>query len=215
MGYPHWTLSDTQALERLYPDTSNDVLGRVFGRQAKAVGLKARSMGLKKSERFLAENTGRIKPGQTPWNKGVKGSTGTQAGCLATQFRPGRDPSEARNYRPIGSLRITKDGYLEQKVTDNQSIPPARRWVAFHRIVWERENGHVPHGHIVVFRPGMLTTDPALITVDRLECITRSENMQRNTYHRYGKEVAQLIQLRGVITRKIREKEKELEHEHQ
>lgn len=61
----------------------------------------------------------------------------------------------------------------------------------------------------------MLTTDPEMVTVDRLECITRSENMLRNTYHRYGKEVAQLIQLRGVITRKIREKEKELEHEHQ
>lgn len=215
MGYPNWTLSDTQALERLYPDTSNDVLGRVFGRQAKAVGLKARSIGLKKSDRFMAEGAGRIKPGQTPWNKGVKGSTGTQAGCLATQFRPGRDPSEARNYRPIGSLRITKDGYLEQKVTDDQSVYPARRWVALHRLVWERENGQPPNGHIVVFRPGMLTTDADLITVDRLECITRSENMRRNTYHRYGKEIAQLIQLRGVITRKIREKEKELEHEHQ
>jgi len=172
-------------------------------------------MGLKKSAKFMAEESGRIKPGQSPWNKGVKGSTGTQAGCLATQFRPGRDPSEARNYRPIGSLRITKDGYLEQKVTDDQSVYPARRWVALHRLVWERENGQPPNGHIVVFRPGMLTTDADLITVDRLECITRSENMQRNTYHRYGKEIAQLIQLRGVITRKIREKEKELEHEHQ
>lgn len=215
MGYPNWTLSDTQALERLYPDTSNAVLSRVFNRPARAIGLKARSMGLKKSAKFMAEESGRIKPGQSPWNKGVKGSTGTQAGCLATQFRPGRDPSEARNYRPIGSLRITKDGYLEQKVTDDQSVYPARRWVALHRLVWERENGQPPNGHIVVFRPGMLTTDADLITVDRLECITRSENMQRNTYHRYGKEVAQLIQLRGVITRKIREKEKELEHEHQ
>ena len=215
MGSPHWSATETQSLAALYPDTSNAVLSRVFNRPARAIGLKARSMGLKKSAKFMAEESGRIKPGQSPWNKGVKGSTGTQAGCLATQFRPGRDPSEARNYRPIGSLRITKDGYLEQKVTDDQSVYPARRWVALHRLVWERENGQPPNGHIVVFRPGMLTTDADLITVDRLECITRSENMQRNTYHRYGKEIAQLIQLRGVITRKIREKEKELEHEHQ
>ena len=215
MGSPHWSATETQSLAALYPDTSNAVLSRVFNRPARAIGLKARSMGLKKSAKFMAYESGRIKPGQTPWNKGVKGSTGTQAGCLATQFRPGRDPSEARNYRPIGSLRITKDGYLEQKVTDDQSVYPARRWVALHRLVWERENGQPPNGHIVVFRPGMLTTDADLITVDRLECITRSENMQRNTYHRYGKEIAQLIQLRGVITRKIREKEKELEHEHQ
>ena len=54
MGYQHWTLSDTQALARLYPDTSNEVLGRVFGRPAMAIGLKARSMGLKKSEQFMA-----------------------------------------------------------------------------------------------------------------------------------------------------------------
>ena len=215
MGYQHWTLSDTQALARLYPDTSNEVLGRVFGRPAMAIGLKARSIGLKKSDRFMAEGAGRIKPGQTPWNKGVKGSTGTQEACRATQFKPGRAPQDAPNYRPVGSLRITKYGYLEQKVTDDQGVYPARRWVALHRIVWERENGQVPPGHIVVFRQGLLTTDPDLITVDRLECITRSENMLRNTYHRYGKEVAQLIQLRGVITRKIREKEKELEREHQ
>lgn len=215
MGSPHWTTTELQSLASLYPDTSNAVLSRVFNRPARAIGLKARSMGLKKSAKFMAYESGRIRPGQTPWNKGVKGSTGTQAGCLATQFRPGRDPSEARNYRPIGSLRITKDGYLEQKTTDDQSVYPARRWVAMHRIVWERENGQVPPGHIVVFRQGMLTTDTDLITVDRLECITRAENMRRNTYHRYGKEVAQLIQLRGVITRKIREKEKELEHEHQ
>ena len=215
MGSPHWTESEMQALARLYPDTSNEVLGRVFGRPAMAIGLKARSIGLKKSDRFMAEGAGRIKPGQTPWNKGVKGSTGTQEACRATQFKPGRAPQDAPNYRPVGSLRITKDGYLEQKVTDDQGVYPARRWVALHRIVWERENGQVPPGHIVVFRQGLLTTDPDLITVDRLECITRSENMQRNTYHRYGKEVAQLIQLRGVITRKIREKEKELEREHQ
>lgn len=215
MGSPHWTTTELQSLASLYPDTSNAVLSRVFNRPARAIGLKARSMGLKKSAKFMAYESGRIRPGQTPWNKGVKGSTGTQAGCLATQFRPGRDPSEARNYRPIGSLRITKDGYLEQKTTDDQSVYPARRWVAMHRIVWERENGQVPPGHIVVFRQGMLTTDTDLITVDRLECITRAENMRRNTCHRYGKEVAQLIQLRGVITRKIREKEKELEHEHQ
>ena len=165
----------------------------------------------------MAEESGRIKPGQSPWNKGVKGSTGTQDACRATQFKPGRAPSEARNYKPVGSLRISKDGYLEKKVTDDQSIYPARRWVALHRLVWERKNGQVPKGHIVVFRPGMLATEPDQITVDRLECITRSENMQRNTYHRYGKEIAQLIQLRGAITRKIREKEKEkeLEHEHQ
>ena len=208
MGAPKWHPDDKAMLARLYPNTPNETLGMLFGgRTARAIGLKARVMGLRKSEQFMAEHHTRIKPGATPWNKGVKGSTGTQDGCRATQFRPGRSPAEAANYKPIGSFRITKDGYLEQKVTDDQSVVPARRWVALHRLVWERVHGPVPHGHIVVFRPGMATTEPDLVTIDRVECISRRENMMRNTYHRYGEEVAKLIQLRGAITRQIRKRQ--------
>lgn len=208
MGAPKWHPDDEAMLARLYPNTPNETLGMLFGgRTARAIGLKARGMGLRKSEQFMAEHHTRIKPGTTPWNKGVKGSTGTQDGCRATQFRPGRQPAEATNYKPIGSFRITKNGYLEQKVTDDQSVAPARRWVALHRLVWERVHGPVPHGHIVVFRPGMATTDPDQVTIDRVECISRRENMMRNTCHRYGEEVAKLIQLRGAITRQIRKRQ--------
>ena len=70
MGSPHWTTTEMQSLVMLYPDTSNAVLSRVFNRPAKAIGLKARSMGLKKSAKFMAEESGRIRPGQSPWNKG-------------------------------------------------------------------------------------------------------------------------------------------------
>jgi len=33
----------------------------------------------------------------------------------ATQFRKGCAPEESRNYLPIGSLRLTKNGWLEEK----------------------------------------------------------------------------------------------------
>jgi hypothetical protein len=43
-----------------------------------------------------------------------------------------------------------------------------------------------------------------IITLGRLELISRAENMRRNSYHtRYPKEVAQLIQLRGALNRQI------------
>ena len=213
MGSKHWSQADKQALAALYPETSNEVLGRVFGKSPKAIGLMARSLGVCKSARYMAEEVPRIKPGQTPWNKGISFDPGGRS--AATRFQPGRPASEASNYKPIGSLRVTKDGYLEQKVTDDASLAPARRWVALHRLVWEREHGAVPPGHIVVFRHGMRTTNPDQITADRLECITRSENMQRNTCHRYGPEVAKLVQLRGAINRQIRKREKEQNHEHQ
>lgn len=213
MGSKHWSPEDKKALAALYPDTSNEVLGRVFGRPPKAIGLMARSLGVRKSERYMAEEVPRIKPGQAPWNKGISFDPGGRS--AATRFQHGRPASESSNYKPIGSLRVTKDGYLEQKVTDDASLAPARRWVALHRLVWEQEHGAVPPGHIVVFRQGMHTTEPDQITADRVECITRAENMRRNTYHRYGPEVAKLVQLRGAINRQIRKREKEQNHEHQ
>ena len=55
-----------------------------------------------------------------------------------------------------------------------------------------------------MFKPGRKTTDPARITADGLELVTRAELMRRNSYHNnYPKEVALLIQLKGALNRKI------------
>ena len=154
----------------------------------------------------------RIQPGATPWNKGKPGSTGTHAACRATQFHKGRPASEARNYLPIGSLRVCADGYLERKTTDDPAIARARRWIAVPRIVWEAANGSVPAGPLVVFRAGRRTTDIEKITLDALELVTRAENMRRNSVHsKYPPEVARLVQLRGALTRQINRKTKEVE----
>lgn len=205
-----YTPSELAYLREHYADTSNDMLGKVLNRNARNVAQKARKLGLAKSPHFLEAHGGRFQQGLHPWNKGVPGSTGHQDACRATQFKPGRPAELSANYRAIGSVRIAKGGYLEQKITDDRSLYPARRWKSAHSLVWEREVGPIPPGHIVVFKPGMLTTDLEQITPDRLECISRAENMARNTVHRYGKDIAQLIQLRAAITRQLNKKEKEL-----
>lgn len=205
-----YTPSELAYLREHYADTPNDMLGKVLNRNARNVAQKARKLGLAKSPHFLEVHGGRFAPGLQPWNKGVPGSTGHQDACRATQFKPGRPAELSANYRPIGSVRVAKGGYLEQKITDDRSLYPARRWKSAHSLVWEREVGPIPPGHIVVFKPGMLTTDLEQITPDRLECISRAENMARNTVHRYGKDIAQLIQLRAAITRQLNKKEKEL-----
>lgn len=66
----------------------------------------------------------------------------------------------------------------------------------------------MPKGHLVVFRPGRKTLDAELITLDAVELITRAENMARNTMHRLPKELAQVHQLRGVLTRTINQRQK-------
>jgi hypothetical protein len=213
---------DVEALRRLYPDYTAEVVARTIGCSVKAVYTKAHELGLSKSAEWIAEQAreamsrlnhggrrSQFTKGFTPWNKGIKGSTGTQDGCRATQFRPGRLPQDARNYVPIGSERMTKDGYLERKVTDDQDLVPARRWVAVHRLVWEATHGPVPAGHVVIFRPGQKTIIKAEITVDRLELVSRRELMLRNTVHRHGPEIARVHQLRGAITRQINKRLKD------
>lgn len=146
--------------------------------------------------------SGRFYPGQarTP-GSGAKGPN-------RTSFKPGRPAHESRNYLPIGSTRISKDGYIERKVTDDPTIYPARRWVAEHRLVWEREVGPIPPGHIVVSRSGRHSTDVTQITPDTLECISKAENMRRNTVHNYPQPIVQVVQLRGTLIRTINQRRK-------
>lgn len=217
-----WDDIEVAILRDLYPDFRTDDIATVLGRTAAQTYRKANSIGLHKSEAFYASpmagrldgirgTSTRFQKGQQSWTKGTKGVVGVQEACRATQFKKGRPAHEAHNYLPVGSERLTKDGYLERKMTDDQSMVPARRWTAVHRLVWMDANGPVPKGHVVVFKQGMKTTKPEEITLDRLECITYADNMRRNTLHRYPKEIADLMRLRGVLHRQINRKEKQHE----
>lgn len=213
-----WTEIEDRCMREFYPHLTGADMAKVLKRSQRSVYQRAGALGLEKSAEFLAsDRSGRVqrgrkdkritatqfKPGLTPWNKGVKGSTGLHEACRRTQFKPGRPASEARNYVPIGSLRVCADGYLERKVTDDPGIVPARRWVAEHRLVWEAERGPIPPGHIVVFKPGQRTVIPEQVSADRLECITRAENAQRNHPRNRSPELARLVQLKGAITRQV------------
>lgn len=83
----------------------------------------------------------RFKPGFVPHNKGKKGTGGWEP----TQFRKGHRPA---NYKPVGSERVNRDGYVEIKLTD------PNRWRHKHVVVWERANGPLPKGCAVIFADG-------------------------------------------------------------
>lgn len=208
-----WTRRDLALLRRLYADTPTAKIAKRLRRSLTTTYQTAYRLGLRKSAPYLASPaSGRVRRGShpnsarhrfargmTPWNRGVTGYMGANR----TSFRAGRRPDEARNYRPIGSERISKDGYLERKVSDDQTLAPARRWVGVHRLVWEAAHGTAPRGHAVTFKPGRKTTDAASITLDALELVSRDELMRRNTLHRYPKEIVLAIQLRGALNRQI------------
>lgn len=213
----YWTPHQLRQLKALYPDNTAEAVALVIGRPVASIYNKAFALGLRKSHGFMASLvsgriqqgnqhpamvTSRFKKGMTPWNKGVPGSTGTHPNTRATQFKKGEMRGAAQhNYVPVGSVRVCVDGYLERKVTDDPTLYPARRWVAVHRLVWEKAHGSIPKGHIVVFRPGQKTMKLEEVTEDRLECISRAENVRRNHPRSKNPELGRLVQLKGAITR--------------
>lgn len=220
-----WTAQELTTLRALYPDLTAGMVARRLGRSVSSVYGQANVLGLRKSAAFwVSDRTGRVqrglqdprmrvgqfKRGLVPWNKGKPGSTGHHPNTQANQFRPGRAPQEARNYLPLGSERLNHDGVLERKMSDDTSVYPAKRWTPVHRLVWEAAHGPVPRGRVVVFKPGQRTAVAGEITLDRLECITRRELIQRNSVHRRP-ELAGIYQLKGAITRQVNRINREAE----
>lgn len=212
-----WTDAQRESLCRLYPTMTDDSIAVGIGCTAHQVRREAKKLGLRKAPEFFAAQhallasageLSRFKPGSVPANKG-KRTPGLVIGRMGeTQFKKGRRAEEARNYVPIGSTRITKDGYLERKVTDDPSLVPARRWVAVHRLVWEAANGPIPKGFIVAFK-GDRTAVEEEITVDRLQLMSMADNSRRNTmWNNYPPEVCDLIVRRGALNRRIRRLER-------
>lgn len=213
-----WTPAEVEKLTREYPDRQTAVLAAQMNRTERSVYQMAEKLGLMKSEAYLSSvESGRIqrgrtdprmqatqfKRGQKAWNEGMKGVCGTHENCRRTQFKVGRPASDSANYQPIGSERLSKDGYLERKVTDDPSIVPARRWAGVHRLVWEAANGPVPDHHVVCFLPGRRTAEAEKITLDALELVSRAELARRNHPRSRNPELAKLVQLKGAITRQV------------
>ena len=216
-----WTEGEREVLRERYADTLTADLAALTGHTLSSTHQQARKLGLAKSVEWIAATAkarieadpnhgsrrSRLRPGNVPANKGVKHPAGWAPGDMArTQFKKGRPASEARNYVPIGSHRVSKDGYVERKVTDDPSIVPARRWVGVHRLVWMEANGPIPADGVIAFRPNRRTSVLEEITLDRLECITRAENARRN---QMAPEIRPIVQLRGAITRQINKRLKE------
>lgn len=205
-----WTPADIEQLRALYPHRPTRELAVLFGRNSRSVYDKANQLRLKKTREFLASGLAgrldgvrgmptRFKPGQSAWNSGLKGwqSGGRSA---ETQFKPGQKP---HTWRPIGHERITDEGYLQRKLTDTGHT--RRDYVNVHWLLWIEHHGPIPPGMLIIFKD----RNPRHIAIDNLECISRSENMRRNTLHRLPKEVAQAIQLVGAINRKLNRHQKE------
>ena len=107
----------------------------------------------------------RFSKGHVPFNKGRKGycAPGSEKG----RFKPGHLPI---NTMPIGSERITADGYVEVKYQEKPGNP-SNRWKGKHVLLWEKANGPVPRGCAVIFADGNRFN----ITLNNLILVSRQE----------------------------------------
>ena len=114
-----------------------------------------------KRKGWMTGRSGQFVKGQEPMNAGKPMTAETRAKVSHTWFRKGERRGVATKlYKPIGTERISKDGYLERKIHDG--MPLQSRWRAVHLIRWEEVNGPVPDGHALKCLDGdRRNTDPA------------------------------------------------------
>lgn len=104
--------------------------------------------------------TGRFTPGHISHNKGQKGRS--YPGMENTQFKKGNVP---HNHRPVGSERITRNGYVERKIAEPNV------WRALHVLKWEETHGPLPEGYVLIFKD----RDKRHIELDNLLPVTKGE----------------------------------------
>lgn len=213
-----WTQHDLGRLRKLYPDNPTEVVASMLGRSLPAVYGTAQKLGISKSAEMrlaLGFQKGRqygveyqFKKGQVPSNKGLRRPGWAPGRMRETQFRKGaRSGIAARNLRPVGTVLSDTDGYLRIKVreavhgVEATGFGNTKVWPLLQRHVWERANGPVPPSHVIVFRD----RDRSNCKIENLECISRADLAYRNRmWGRLPRDLAEAIQLNGVLKRKLR-----------
>lgn len=119
-----------------------------------------------KNHKLNSGLTGQFRKGHTPANKGKKGWS--PPGSEKTRFKKGHAPA---NKTPIGTIHLRSDGYLYEKYGEG-----CHDWKPYHQLVWERERGPVPNGHIIIFR----NCDKTNCEINNLVLVTMAENLELN-----------------------------------
>jgi len=186
----YFTPEQIEILKRDYANTDNIVFIKKFGCSSCSVYNIAYRLGLKKSKEYICKNMGtnlktagvayRYPKGHIPANKGKKMLDKIYEKCKGTMFEKGHIPE---NYRPVGSERTNKYGYIEIKVADKN------RWQQKHRHVWEQHNGTIPKGSNIQFKDGNRQN----CDISNLYIISRSEQIHNNSIMRYPNEVKTAI----------------------
>jgi hypothetical protein len=197
-----WTEKEISYLKANYENERIELLCNHLGLTVGQIYHKANFLGLKKSKELIAqmakENISSSflshskRKGDIPHNKGIQMSVDVYERVKHTMFKKGNKPPNTKENGFL-STRNSK-GFKSIYVRIELS-----KWIPLSRYLWEQEYGTIPQGHVVSFIDGNWQN----CTLENLKLLSRAENMERNSFHRYPKEIRKLISLRAVISRKI------------
>lgn len=179
MGTRRWTKAEIDYLLKAYAERSNADLAVFLHRSARAIGLKARSLGVHKSPEFAERQhkVGQFKPGYKPFNAGRKQEYYMSAEGIANSSRTRFRKGECRQDNP----KNRKPGYECLRTEEGRSywwIKPhdGRRMMPKHRYIWEQAHGPIPKGWCVMFKDKNTTN----CDLDNLYIISRGAQLRKN-----------------------------------
>ncbi len=158
-------------------------IAKMVGKSGCFLNNRLRQLGLVIPAEIIDQNkqVGRIKPGNTPINKGKK---------WADYLSPEAMERSKAGWYPKGHLPKNGEGVSDGDIRirkDSRNDPGSKKykwirislanWKMLHVHIWESVHGPVPEGCIVVFKD----KDTMNCDIDNLELITRAENMLRNS----------------------------------
>lgn len=164
-----WTPEMDGFFREAVPGRSEAEVAEAFERRF-GIRLTPSKIGNRKARLGVKSGTvgGRFEAGHIPVSKGrtwdeIGIPEESRARSLSTCFKSGDAPPNGRAV-PVGSERLSKDGYVEVKVRELSDVPGTNRcWRPKHHIVWEESHGQaMPKGSKVVFADrNRLNLDPA------------------------------------------------------
>lgn len=202
MAVHKWSEEEINFLREIYPHYPNkeviEMLKKKFG-----IEISRRNL-LNVKNRYnipnkVIPNSGCYRKGKEPWNKGKTMSEETKAKVKKTWFKKGQIP---KNHKPVGSTRVTVDGYKEIKVAE------PNKWALYHRHLWERTHGEkLSKSEVVIFADG----DKTNFDIDNLIKVSRANLLYLNNKKLIFDDPE--LTKTGVNTSKVAEKIRQRERE--
>lgn len=194
--YTSLTKEQEQFIKDNYLNIPLKTLGKMLGCTAHPINSRLKKWGLEiPNEVILRRKIDSVfKKGNVPLNKGKKQvdymSLEVIERTKKTRFKKGQEP---HNSNFDGHERITKDGYVEIRVSKGN-------YRLKHIIEWEKENGLLPENHCLRCINGDKTNTDS----SNWKLISRIENMYQNSKHDYPKEIIPSMVLITKINNKLK-----------